>query len=105
MGDWNSIVSGCVTTDGIATLACLPAIFKLLIYWALVFAGVVAVFLIVLSGFKFVTSGGDPKQVGTARQTLTWAIIGLVIILVSFFIINLISGLTGVDCILDFNSC
>lgn len=101
MGDWNSIVAGCVV-DGIATLACIPAIFQLLIYWALIFAGVIAVFIIALSGFKFVTSGGDPKRVGAARQTFIWAIIGLVIILTSFFVINLIAGITGVDCITSF---
>lgn len=99
---WNTIVPDCVTAEGVATLTCLPAVFKNLVTAVLVFAGIVALFLIIFSGIKFLTSGGDPKQVEGARKTLTYAIIGLVVILSSFAIINIIAGVTGVDCIKQF---
>lgn len=98
--DWG----GCVTPgdDQVATLQCLPIIFHNVITAAIVFAGAVAVFLIILSGIKFVTSGGDPKQVEGAKHTMTYAIIGLVIVLLSFFIISVIGGMTGATCIKNF---
>lgn len=100
--DWNDIAKGCVDSSGVATLACIPAVFQNIISAALVFAGVVALFFIILSGIKMITSGGDQKQLEGARKTLTWAIVGLVIIFLSFFIINVIAGITGVSCITSF---
>ena len=96
----------CLEKD-VATLNCIPIVFSNILNWALAFAGVVALFLIIFSGIKFITSGGDPKQVEGARKTLTYAIIGLLIILFSFFILNLISYVTGVECIkmFGFDNC
>jgi heme/copper-type cytochrome/quinol oxidase subunit 2 len=96
---WNSIVAGCVTPEGVATIQCISAVFQNLIQAALLFAGVVALFLIIHSGFKFVTSSGDPKKVEEARETMTYAITGLIIVLLAFFIINYISYITRVNCI------
>jgi thiosulfate reductase cytochrome b subunit len=95
--DWGS----CVVND-VPTLNCLPVVFENVIRAALLFSGVVALFFIILSGIKMITSGGDPKQLEGARQTLTYAIIGLVIVLLSFFIISTIGYITGVQCINQF---
>lgn len=104
---WNQIVPDCVTTQGVATLNCVGPLFKNVIDALLAFAGVAALFLIIFSGIKFITSGGDPKQVEGARKTLTYAIMGLLVIFLSFFIINLISQTTGVSCIkmFGFTNC
>ncbi|KKQ73910.1 MAG: hypothetical protein US96_C0047G0001, partial [Candidatus Woesebacteria bacterium GW2011_GWB1_38_5b] len=59
----------------------------------------VALFFVIFSGIKFLTSAGDPKKVEGARNTLIWALIGLTIIILSFAILNIISELTGVGCI------
>jgi hypothetical protein len=98
---WGSVVSGCVD-NGVATLRCIPAVMQNVITFALIASGVVALFFIIWAGAKMVTSGGDQKRVEGARKTLTWAIIGLVLILLSFFIINMLSYFTGVDCIQRF---
>lgn len=87
------------TEDKVATLQCVPIVLGNIINAALIFSGLVALIFIILSGIKLVTSGGDPKQVEGARKTMTWAIIGLVIIFTSFLIINVISHVTGVSCI------
>src|SRR5476651_393648 len=101
--DWNSIPD-CITPDGVATLKCLPAVFSNVVDWALGLAGITAVFFIIIAGFKFLTSGGDPKQVEGARKTMTFAIAGLVIIFLSFAIIKLIGTITGATCVtLPFN--
>jgi hypothetical protein len=95
---WGEVVSGCVE-GGVARLTCIPAVMQNVITFALIASGVVALFFIIWSGVRLVTSGGDQKKVEGARKTLTWAIIGLVIILLSFFIVNMVSYLTGVECV------
>ncbi len=108
--DWDRIVPGCIqsttnsdgTINEVATLNCIPAVFHNIVNWALIFAAVVAIFLIMFSGIKFLRSGGQEKLVEDARNTLTYAIIGLVVILLSFLIINVISDITGVGCIKKF---
>ena len=85
------------TGKHVVTIDCIPVIVGNVIYWLLILAGIAALILIIISGFKFVTSGGDPKQAEGARKTLTWAIIGLIVVLLSFGIINFISYTTGVD--------
>ena len=88
--------------DGAATLRCIPVIFQNIINWILAFAGVVALFLIIWAGIKYIRSGGEEEKIKSARETLTYAIIGLVVILLSFAIINIISAITGVGCIKQF---
>jgi hypothetical protein len=91
--------SSCLSNSGVATLRCIPDVFSNLVNGALIFAGSVAVILIIYAGINLVMSGGDQKKVQGARQTLTFAIIGLVIVLCSFGIIYFIGYLTGTHCI------
>lgn len=100
----------CVETEGnaqIASLQCIPVVFSDIVTAALEFVGAVAVILLVYAGIRFVTSGGDPKQVQAAQKIITYAIIGLVIVLSSFGIILFVSYLTGAKCIttISFTSC
>lgn len=81
----------------IATISNLSCVFGNVIKYALGFAGIVLFILLIMGGFKYITSGGDPKAVEGARKTLTSAITGLVIILVSYLILVLITNITGVD--------
>lgn len=49
-----------------------------------------AVIFIVISGIKFVTSGGDPKKLASASGTLTYAIIGLTVTILAFVIMRIV---------------
>ncbi|HWY79719.1 MAG TPA: hypothetical protein VNW29_05155 [Candidatus Sulfotelmatobacter sp.] len=93
--------------NNVPSLTCLPIVFSNIIKAALMFVGTVAIILIIYAGIRFVTSGGDPKQSQAARQIMTYAIIGLILVLSSFAIIYLIAYLTGATCIeqLSFTSC
>lgn len=65
-------------------------------------AGVaISLIFVVWAGVRWITSGGDKQKLASARAQLTWAIIGLIIIFLSFFIINLISYVFNVK-LLDF---
>lgn len=81
----------------VATIADLGGLFRNVVSYALGFAGIVLFILLLVAGFKYITSGGDPKAVEGARKTLTSAIIGLIVILISYLILVLIRTITGVD--------
>lgn len=51
-------------------------------------AGIVAVIMIIVGGLKYVTSAGEPKRTASAKETLLYAVIGLVIVLASGAIVN-----------------
>jgi lysylphosphatidylglycerol synthetase-like protein (DUF2156 family) len=90
---WDS----CLENGDVATLACIPIIIKNVVTAALVFAGIIAVALIIFAGAKYITSKGDQAKIDSAKKTLTYAFVGLAIIFLSFFIIGTISQLTGVS--------
>ncbi|HSX30400.1 MAG TPA: pilin [Candidatus Saccharimonadales bacterium] len=52
--------------------------------------GVMAVLIIVISGFRYITAHGDPSAVATARRSLVYALVGLVISLAAFSIVTLV---------------
>jgi hypothetical protein len=61
--------------------------------------GVVAVIMIMVSGFNYVTSGGDSNKTATARSTLMYAIVGLVIVALAQVIVNFVlNRLNAPDC-------
>ena len=60
-------------------------------------AGIAFFIMMLVGGFQFLTSGGDPKAAGAARGTLTYAVIGIVLVIVSWLILVLIRDLTGAD--------
>jgi len=66
------------------------------IRYLLSFLGVAAVLIIIYGGFLWMSAGGDPEKVGKAKKIITQAIIGLIIILLSYsltmFVIRLIRG-------------
>ena len=58
---------------------------------ALIFlVGAVAVIMVILGALKFVVSMGDPKRVENARNTIMYAIVGVVIAICSFAIVNFV---------------
>ena len=67
-----------------------------------IIVGIVAVLMIIYGGFKYITSGGDSGNVSGAKNTLIYAIIGLIIvalaqIIVHFVINTATSSTTGVS--------
>lgn len=53
-----------------------------------VVAGVVAVIVILLSGYRYITSGGDSQKAATAKNTLVGALVGLAVISLAQLIIS-----------------
>lgn len=57
-----------------------------------VIAGMVAVIFIIIGGIQYSGSAGDPNKVTGAKNTLTYAIIGLVVVALSLLIVNFVIG-------------
>ncbi len=55
--------------------------------------GVIAAVMIVIGGFRMVASRGDEGAVKKARETIKWAVLGLVVSALSFSIIAIIENL------------
>lgn len=53
--------------------------------------GAVAVIMIVIGGFKYVISNGDTSQVTSAKNTIFYAVIGLVVALLAYAIVNFVN--------------
>jgi|GEM_PF-1568636 len=51
-------------------------------------AGPFAVLMIAVGGLRYVISHGDQTQMDGAKKTITWAIIGLIVIIVSYAVVN-----------------
>ena len=81
----------------VATISNLSCLFGKVVSYALGLAAIVLFILLISAGFKFITSGGDPKAIEGAKKTLTYAIAGLIVILLSYLILVLIKTITGVD--------
>ena len=54
------------------------------------FLGLIAVILILVGGFRWMTAAGNQEKVDTAKKTLTAGIIGLIIIVAAFAITNFV---------------
>ncbi len=55
--------------------------------WILSVAGVITIFMLVIGGIMYMTAGGDEQKVATAKKVVTWTIVGLGLILISYSII------------------
>lgn len=53
-------------------------------------AGAVALLIITLAGTQYVLSQGDPQKVAKAKQTIIYALIGLVITIMSYAIVSFV---------------
>ncbi len=81
--------TNCRTEEGTATI---NNIIKQVINIFSLVVGVVAVVMIIVGGLKYITSGGDASSVSSAKNTILYAIIGLVIVALAQFIVRFVFG-------------
>lgn len=63
----------------------------------LTIGGALATLMILYGGFLYVTSAGDETKVKAAHQTLTYAIVGLVVVIIGKGFIYVIQDIIGVS--------
>lgn len=60
--------------------------------WLLGIVGGLAVLFIVYGGFLYVTSGGNQQRAENAKKTLTYAVLGLLLVVFAGFIFSILTG-------------
>jgi hypothetical protein len=65
-------------------------IIKNVINTALVVIGMIAVIMIVIGGVKYVVSNGEAQQIQSAKNTILYSVIGLVLAVMAFPIVNFV---------------
>ncbi len=58
-----------------------------IVQWALGFLGLVAVVMILIGGFQWMTAGGNEEKVAGAKKIISAAVIGLIVILLAWAIV------------------
>lgn len=54
--------------------------------------GVAAVIMLVIGGIRFVLSGGDSQAAAAAKNTVIYAVIGLIVAVLAWAIVNYVFG-------------
>lgn len=80
----NAVGGGGTTGDD------LPKLIQNIINILLFIAGAVAVVMIILGGIRYITSNGDQAQVKAAKDTILYSVVGLVVAILAFSIVNFV---------------
>jgi len=73
----------------------LSSTFKNVVNTLLYIAGIIAVVMVIISGIRMISSRGEPESVAKGRQILMYSIIGLVVVIGAFAIVNFVLGQVG----------
>ena len=94
---WNN--GRCVSTVDatVPTIQGFECLFANVLKVIVTVAGLAFFVMFIVGGFQYMQSNNDPKAVAAASSTLTYAIIGLVGVIVSWLILQFIYTFTGVD--------
>jgi len=72
-------------------------IISVLIPYAYALAGIILFVLLILGGFSYLTSGGDPKKVEMAQGKITHALMGFLIIFLAYWLAQLLEIIFGIQ--------
>lgn len=60
-------------------------------------AGIALLLMLLAGGLQLMTSGGDPKGMEGGKQKITNALIGIIIVFVSFWIVQIVGRILGIE--------
>ncbi len=83
-----------IQTGGLDSLGnIITTLLALLITFAIVFS----LFMLIYAGWQWMTSAGDKQKVQQARQRITFVIVGLIVVFISFFVLSILGRFLGVN--------
>lgn len=90
--DDGSAGSGCTSSGGTSTIESIAGnvvnIFSIIV-------GVIAVIMIIYGGFRYITSGGSSEKITAAKNSLIYAIVGLLIVALAQLIVHYVLTQAG----------
>lgn len=69
-----------------------PSYLKIIVNTLLYVLAAVSVIVIILAGIYYTTSGGDASLVKKAKDTLLYAVVGLIVAIMAYSIVNFVIG-------------
>ncbi|HET8884022.1 MAG TPA: hypothetical protein VFM68_00950 [Candidatus Saccharimonadales bacterium] len=85
-GEGSTAVCGAANRDNATSMA------RIIINTMLFILGTIAVIMIIVGGVRYTTSAGDASRVKAAKDTIMYSIVGLVVAILSFTIVNFVVG-------------
>ena len=83
-------INGCGATNGTSENGVQSILKEAVNIFSLVVVGIVAVVMIIVGGFKYITSGGESSKVSGAQSTILYAIVGLVVVVLAQLIVHFV---------------
>lgn len=80
----------CTANDGTKRVCTLGDRVQQVINVLLFIIGVISVIMIIIGGIKYTLSNGDSSQITSAKNTILYAVIGLVVALLAYAIVNFV---------------
>ena len=81
------------STSPVCETVTLESSFKKIVNTLLYVLGAVAVLMIILGGITYVTSAGDAAHVTKAKNTILYSVVGLVVAILAYAIVNFVLGI------------
>ncbi len=100
---WTGLCVG--TTENskdVATIQGLECLIANIFIVALTVIGLAAFVMFIIASFRWLLSGGNSKHTESARSTMTFAVVGIVVSLSAYIILELIASFTGINVITRF---
>ena len=85
----------CSDVDTALGLNCLPDYFGNILMATIPLIGFLAFIMLLVGGFRILTSAGDAKGLQAGKQTLTLAVVGIILAISSWLILLTIENITG----------
>jgi Type IV secretion system pilin len=87
----DTFVNNCPADTGVrCSEGSISSIFHLIINWALAIAFIAAVIMLIYGGFRYITSAGNAESAGTGKTAIMNALIGIVIVVLSYIIVQIV---------------
>lgn len=94
VGSGAACAQGNNTSD---TLFGQESIFKSITNILLFLIGAISVIMLIIGGIRYVISGGDQNQVTGAKNTILYAIVGIVVAFLAYAAVNFVTGSLAPD--------
>jgi len=88
---WNNLEN-----SDVATIGSFSVLFANIVQAIAALSGVVLFIMLLMGGFSFLFSGGEPKKLEKAKGTITSALIGLAVLTGAYLILLVIQAVTGI---------
>lgn len=103
--EWSGVCVGpaqindTTTANDVATLQGIQCLLANIFTIIITLIGLAGFVMFIVGAFRYLLSGGNTKGTETAKNTFTFMVIGIVVALSGFIVLNLISSFTGIDVI------